>query len=134
MTRLFAALAVLVLAVPAFADESWTTEFGDVIYETEIGDVAVWSYPSANGKGRGWLYFPGLAGNYDDRSVHEGYWIEEVQTGCSAELIAVDGRRSHYWGRVLLVFDRAAFPTGWTALGGDCFEEPWAPVRGDLPY
>ncbi len=125
------ALALTVTA-EAMADETWDTPAGMVIYEDEIGDVAVWSYPADNGR-RGWVYFPGLAGNYNNRSVHEGYWIEEGRGTCSAELVGADGRRSKNWGRVIVVFDGPAFPTSWTALGGDCFDDPTLPLRGEAP-
>ena len=132
MLRVFVFLFAAIFVTPVLADEVWNTEWGQVVYEEEIGDVAIWSYPTDKGR-RGWVYFPGLAGNYDHRSVHAGYWIEDGAGSCMVELIGVDGRRSNNWGRVILVFDGPAFPTSWTALGGDCFDEPDASLRGEVP-
>lgn len=125
-------LAYLVMA-PAMADETWNTEYGLVIYEQDPGDVAILSYPVDRGR-RGTVYFPGLAGNYDNRSVHEGYWIEDGPGPCMAEIVGADGRRSNNWGRVIIAFDLPAFPTSWTALGGDCFDDPTIPLRGEVPF
>ena len=132
MKRVLMLMAAMLTAASAMADEVWDTDMGRVIYEDEIAGAAIWSYPADNGR-RGWIYLPGLAGNYDNRSVHEGYWIEDGKGPCMVEIVGVDGRRSTNWGRVILVFDGPAFPTSWTALGGECFDDPTLPVRGIVP-
>jgi len=133
MKKLLGLVLACLVVVPAMADETWDTEYGLVIYEQDLGDVAILSYPVDKGR-RGSVYFPGLAGNYDNRSVHEGYWIEDGPGSCMVEIVGADGRRSNNWGRAIIAFDKPAFPTGWTALGGDCFGAPDMPLRGDVPF
>ena len=122
----------LLLALPgaALADETWHTDGGEAVYEADIGEIAVFSIPGETGRIN--LYLEGLGGNYDDRSAHRGYWIGPGPGECSAALGGPDGRTSDQWGRVVLMFDRAAAPTGWTALLGRCLDEPADPVRADL--
>jgi len=122
--------AFALLAAPALADEVWNTEIGRVVYLTDIGDVAVFTYPAANG-GTGYVYIEGLGGNYTDRSTHRGYWIEPGSSGaCSATLTSPDGVSSRAWGRVTVTFARPAAPSGFTAYRGDCFAEPEAMLVG----
>ena len=104
----------LTLATPALADEVWTTPFGDAIYEADVADTTILTVPQPDGIMR--VYIPGLAGNFDNRGTHSGYWI---------------GTGSRQWGEVILSFDRPGFPTGWTLVAGDCFAPPFWTVRGE---
>jgi hypothetical protein len=117
---LVAAAAFALLSTGTLADEVWTTPIGEVVYEAEIDGVAIFTYPLADGV-VGRIYLPGLAGNYDNRSSHLGYWIAPGDGGCPAEMTGADGNKSKNWGQVLLVFHTPAFPAGWTLVNGVCF-------------
>ncbi len=126
-----AALAIAaLLPFTAAADEVWTTPFGEVIYEQDMGDVAILSYPAGE-KMRGHAYFPGLGGNFDDRSVHWGYWIEPREGPCGATMTGPDGVSSTAWGRAVIIWDESGFPSAFTGLGGECFGEPFASIRAE---
>jgi len=110
------------------ADEVWTTPQGDIVYEQDAPEAAIWSMP-INGAIVS-LYFPGLSFNYNNRSTHEGYWISDGATDCTAMLYGSDGRGSRSWGRAIVTFDGAAFPSDLTLWWGDCFAQPSHPIRG----
>lgn len=138
---LFAA-ALALLPVTAVADEAWDTIAGQIIYEEDLGLVAVFSFPYAAvfpgevpefAQDRATLYFPGLGGNFDRRSIHDGYWIVQGAPACSATLTTANGVSSQRWGRARVIFDRAAFPTDLTILLGSCMDEPVAILRGERP-
>ena len=124
------ALALL-LATPALADETWMAAEGDVTYLADVGSTAVLGFTLDGHPAR--LYVPGLAGNADHRGVHDAYWIAQgATTTCDAGMGAPDGFTSQSWGRATVVFDVPTFPTGFTALLGDCLADPARPLRADL--
>lgn len=132
--------ALALLATPALADETWTNPAGQLVYEADMGHIAVLSFPigatplaQAGGAPRAQVYFPGLGGNFDNRSVHDGYWAMPGTPVCTASLTTPDGTSTQTWGRARIVFDRAAFPTGFTMLIGSCLDDPAFPIRADLP-
>ena len=124
-------IAFLLLPGAAIADEVWDTVAGQVIYEADEGDVAILSYDTGSEE-RGYLYFPGLGGNFEDRGVHKGYWIAPggEGTSCGATLTGINDATSMYWGRATIIFHAPGFPTGWTLLTGSCFGEPEAAIVG----
>lgn len=111
----------------AWADEVWSTEIGDVIYEIDLENgMAVLSYPT-DGEDRGRAYVSGLAGVYTDRTGYDGIWIEaQSEEGlCDVGMVAPDsGEPSMNWGRVRVVFVDPDFPSTFVAMRGDCFDEP----------
>jgi hypothetical protein len=117
---LLVAAAATVLPAAVAADETWTSAAGDVIYAAEQEGVAIFTYPIADGD-KGYLFFPGLAGNYDARGQHDGYWMAPGDGGCPAELTAINGMKSKNWGKLTIVFHSPGFPTGWTLMSGSCF-------------
>ncbi len=134
-TAAFAALVAL--SLPAQADETWATTSGSVIYEVDIGDIAVLSFPGGAapqlvGADRARVLFPGLGGNFENRAIHDGYWVSQGAPICSANLTTAEGVTSQRWGRARIIFDRPAFPTGFTLLLGACFDEPEQALRADL--
>lgn len=113
--------AVMAFGVaPALADEVWSSDIGDVVYDSEVDGVAIFTF-DATGGGKGELYFPGLAGNYDHRGTHKGYWIAPGGDTCLTELTGADGLKSKDWGQLTIVFHETGFPTGWTLMSGTCF-------------
>lgn len=111
----------------AHADEVWSTEIGDVIYEADLANgMAVLSYPT-DGDVRGLAYMAGLAGEYEGRTAYEGVWMEPATSKgtCDVEIAAPEtGEISNNWGRVQVIFVEPDFPATFVALRGDCFDEP----------
>ena len=109
------------------ADEVWSTEIGDVIYETDLDNgMAVLSYPT-DGDVRGLAYVAGLAGQYEGRTAYEGVWMEPPSDAgtCDIEIAAPEtGEISNNWGRVQVIFVDPDSPGTFVALRGDCFDEP----------
>ncbi len=114
-------LAALLLATPAVADEVWTSDMGQVVYQTEENGAAILSFTNVDAY-PATLVIPGLAGNYSDRGVHDAYWIGEGAGYCDA-FLTIPGRDqpSTNWGRAVVSFDQPSFPTGFTMTMGDCF-------------
>ncbi|MDJ0922793.1 MAG: hypothetical protein QNI84_16825 [Henriciella sp.] len=121
------ALAAVLTCGVASADETWMTEMGEVIYETDLANgMAVLSYP-VDDEVRGLAYIAGLAGEYTDRTGYEGVWMEPPSTkgGCDIEIAAPEtGEISNTWGRVRVVFVDPDFPGTFVAMRGNCFNEP----------
>jgi hypothetical protein len=126
-TPISALLCLSLAALPALADEVWTTPIGDVVYEDETDDGwAVWSYPGLDA--RGTVYLKDLAGVYEGRGAYAGIWVEPESPGIELCDVAVTnpatGEPHHNWGRVDIVFTEPDFPGGWVALRGNCFNDP----------
>ena len=64
----------------------------------------------------------GIAGPVVDVEFPAGA-LPEINTQLEFD-ITVDGETTHLWGRVNMTFDRPAYPTGFSAQIGDCYEEP----------
>lgn len=111
------------LATAAAADEVWTTEFGEIVYlydiEGSVDGSAVLSFTHFDGTVSE-LIVPGLAGNFDARAVHEGYWIGRGEPVCETMMTLPGGTPSGEWGSALVAFDAAGFPTSFTLMIGWC--------------
>ncbi|MEM1152467.1 MAG: hypothetical protein AAGI03_18335 [Pseudomonadota bacterium] len=130
--RLLIALFILVTSASvASSDEVWETPDGQVVYLSETKGVAVWEIDQLEGPRR--IYIRELAGNYDNRSIHEGFWIQTIGEGCGATMTGPDGFSGTTWGRVTVIFHSNGFPTNWTLLSGTCFGEADTPLQGQSP-
>ena len=113
--------------VAAQADEVWSTDIGDVIYETDLSNgMAVLSYPT-DGEVRGLAYVAGLAGEYTGRTGYDGIWMEPASEDglCDIEIAAPEtGEISNNWGRIEVIFVDPDFPGSFVAIRGNCFDEP----------
>ncbi|MEM7640626.1 MAG: hypothetical protein AAF269_16345 [Pseudomonadota bacterium] len=113
--------------VAAQADEVWSTDIGDVIYETDLSNgMAVLSYPT-DGEVRGLAYVAGLAGEYTGRTGYDGIWMEPASEDglCDIEIAAPEtGEISNNWGRIEVIFVDPDFPGTFIAIRGNCFDEP----------
>lgn len=111
----------------AQADEVWSTEIGNVIYEADLENgMAVLSYPT-DSEVRGLAYVAGLAGEYEGRTAYQGVWMEPAteEGTCDVEIAAPEtGEISNNWGRVEVIFVDPDFPGTFVAVRGDCFDEP----------
>jgi hypothetical protein len=117
-------LAALALATPAVADEVWTIEDGEVIWEEDFDNVSVFSYPLEGGRGH--LYIVGLNASITTRGLYAAYWIGEGDGPCEAAMTGPDGRTSTLWGWATVSFMDFGFPSGFGAEMGMCASpQPW---------
>ncbi len=121
MRSLVPAILMGAVACAASADEIWQSEMGWIAYEAEENGAAIFSFTNLDAYGA-ILVIPGLAGNYDNRGVHEAFWIGEGAGDCGAFMSLPGGAPSAQWGRALVSFDQPAFPTSFTLSLGYCFE------------
>ncbi len=111
----------------AQADEVWSSEVGNIVFlsELETGE-AILGAPVGEGM-MVRMIFPGLAGNYDDRSMHDGIWISPGSFGTEACGISVvdpeTGETSNYWGRAQIIFTSTGYPSDIILTAGVCFGE-----------
>ncbi len=125
----FAILAGLFALVPMLVavDEMWVSETGPVIYDKEIDDMALLFF--ATEEGPGMLYIHGLAGNYEQRGLHTGFWIADEPGACAASLTSPDGRSSHNFERLIVAFDQSIWPSGFTAVLYPCMDDYGVPLQ-----
>jgi len=69
MNALHLAAVLSLSSAPLLADEVWTSDMGQIVYEAEEGGAAIFSFTNVDAYPAR-LIIPGLAGNYSDRSSH----------------------------------------------------------------
>lgn len=124
---LLISLGISLFGLAASADEVWSTDIGDVVYESETDSGwAVWSYPGVTA--RGTVYLKDLAGVYEGRGAYAGIWVEPEDPDTEMCDVAISnpvtGKAHYNWGRVDIVFTEPDYPAGWVALRGTCFNDP----------
>lgn len=122
------ALCFFSLSGAAMADEVWTSNYGKVVYETDLGPTAIWSYRNENYNGL--IHLAGLAGIYKNRGSYEGYWVQySSDKRCDTVRPTQNKDTSHYWGRFHITFIDKDFPSRWEAKWGYCNDDmqptPW---------
>jgi len=122
-------LTAFALTMPALADETWDTQIGTVYYAEEINGYAIFNYPTSKSGIEGMAYIKDLAGNFENRvGTYDGYWVEPETDlsgpGCDVLIVDEKGQAYSNWGRLKVVFTEKSYPSGWIAMGGDCFDEP----------
>jgi len=128
--RLPLLVSILAMLAPnAKADEVWTTRDGDIVYETEIDGAAIWSFTTEDGA-RATLVFPNLAGNYDNRGTHHGFWLGPDDGLCDMTMSFAEFS-SRTWGQAIVAFDEPGFPSSLTLLTGNCIGPLWRSLRGE---
>lgn len=128
-TAAFVCLAILTIALPqrAKADEVWTTEEYDVVYQEDRNRTAIWTY----GDGLGTIFIDGLAGVYSDRRTYSGYWTQPSSTlRCDTFREGADGEPSYHWGSFEVTFINPDFPSRWRAKFGLCDRPPTLQLTG----
>ena len=114
------AVAVSAIAPAVRADEVWTTQEYDVVYEEDRGQTAVWSY----GKD-GTIFIDGLAGVFTDRGSYSGYWTQPMSSRqCDTFREGAEGEPTYHWGRFEVTFIDSDFPSRWYANFGLCDDDP----------
>ena len=112
-----ALLAASCLSQEALADEVWTTEEYNVVYEADRNRTAIWSY----GDNGGTVLIDGLAGVYTGRESYSGYWVQDTSSlRCDTYREGADGEPNYYWGSFKVVFLDPDFPSRWEAQIGLC--------------
>lgn len=122
----FSILTCAVIPQKAVADEVWTTEEYDVIYQEDRNRTAVWSYGD-----NGLIFIDGLAGVYSDRGSYTGYWVQDSSSlRCDTFREGADGEPTYYWGRFEITFIDLDFPSRWQAYIGLCDQDPAITLNG----
>ena len=125
-------LTCIASAQTALADEAWTTEEYDVVYQEDRNETAIWSYGDS-----GLIFIDGLAGVYTDRGSYTGYWAQDSSSmRCDTYREGADGEPTYHWGRFEITFLDPDFPSRWHAHLGLCDRETTiylngTPVLGD---
>ncbi len=121
-------LAMLILGIlpsSAYADEVWSTEESEVVYQEDRNNTAVWTY------GNGTVFIQGLGGVVNNRGSYHGYWVQESSPlRCDTYREGGDGEPSYYWGRFSVSFRDADFPSRWQAKFGLCDRTPTRTLNG----
>lgn len=121
-------LALLTLGIApkvAMADEVWSTEENDVVYQEDRNNTAIWNY------GNGTIFIQGLGGVVSDRGSYHGYWVQESSSlRCDTYREGGDGEPSYHWGRFEITFLDPDFPSRWQAKFGLCDNEPKRALNG----
>jgi hypothetical protein len=117
----------MLFSAPAVADEACVLPSGNqLIYDRDVGDVAVLTYRAEQGLAPGQIFIVGLGGEYEGRYHYQGYWVEADDAGpvCPAALVDAEGRTWRRWGLVRLTFARPNFPSRLTLSKGECLNAP----------
>ncbi|ERN41754.1 hypothetical protein KR51_00016020 [Rubidibacter lacunae KORDI 51-2] len=127
---LFLSLVTLLTCTSAsqkvVADERWSTEEYDVVYQEDRNRTAIWTYGSV-----GTIFIDGLAGVYTDRGSYTGYWVQETSSlRCDTYREGADGKPTYHWGRFEIAFIDPDFPSRWQANIGLCDREPTIRLNG----
>ena len=119
-------LAGVFIAQGALADEVWTTEEYDVVYQEDRNETAIWSFGE-----NGLIFIDGLAGVYTDRGSYSGYWTQDSSSvRCDTYREGADGEPTYHWGRFEITFIDPDFPSRWHAHFGLCDREATIPING----
>ena len=122
----FALLVAGLIPQSALADEVWSTEEYDVIYQRDRNRTAIWSY------GRdGIIFIEGLAGVSTNRGSYRGYWAQSSSSlRCDTYREGKNGKATYHWGRFEITFIDPDFPSRWHAHIGLCEREPTIFLNG----
>jgi hypothetical protein len=123
-----AALAASALiSTAASADEVWALPSGNqLIYDRDVGNVAVLTYRAEQGSENGQIFVVGLGGQYEGRGAYQAYWVEADDAGpaCAASIVDAEGRTWRRWGLASVRFASPTFPSRVTISRGECLSAP----------
>jgi hypothetical protein len=122
------ATGLFAVALPVHADEVWQNGPLTVIWEAEgVEGYAVFSFTLEDAKRHrtGRLFLYGLVGSDQNRATFGGYWTstDVTEAACPMAVVDAEGTQAWAWGPVELTFNEPAFPSGWQAALGRCFDE-----------
>ncbi|MDA7424845.1 hypothetical protein [Thalassococcus lentus] len=130
MHRLILAAALALTTTAAMADETWSSDMGEIVYLDEQDGAAIFTFTNVDGTPAR-LVIPGLAGNYSNRDTHRAYWTGVGPNNCGALLSEPGQAPSANWGQALISFDKPAFPTSFTLTLGWCFDPLSTAIRAE---
>jgi hypothetical protein len=115
-----ASATLFLVTVPdtALADEVWNSDYGKVVYQSDRGKTAIWTYPT------GAIFIEGLAGVFSNRGIYHGYWVGKSDVKCDTARENASGKLSNTWGRFSIHFTVPNFPMPWEAKWSYCEAEP----------
>jgi hypothetical protein len=115
-------LTAAVAASPVRADEVWESDYGRVVYQSDRGKTAVFTYGDSV---QGALFVDGLAGQFKNRGTYYGYWSQSTsKVRCETYREGRNGQRTYYWGTLGVQFLDPDFPSRWSAEIGYCDQPP----------
>ena len=129
--------ATLALPLPAHADEMWTTSWGDMAWETDLGETAVLIVPGTDGEATMRLFVQGLARDVaGDRGSYIGVWMSDRSDGSCAVAVVdpVGGTTTAFWGTFRLTFVEPGFPSAWSGVWGSCVDQPTNAFAGQPAF
>ena len=115
----------------AIADEVWSLPSGNqLVYDRDVGNVAVLTYQAAQGTEKGQIFVVGLGGQSTGRTHYQGYWVEADDAGaaCPAALVDAEGKTWHRWGLASVSFTSPTFPSRITVTRAECLSLTGTPV------
>ncbi len=118
----FAAFPTIVLA-----DESWTSNVGNIFWEKEVNNTVIFQYATPNVyKGKTRLFIRNLVPDtVGERGSYTGYWTDDSKGElCEASLTDPTGTKTKRWGRFSITFEKQDESWNWIGYTGDCFDEP----------
>lgn len=133
-----AATALLLTAGAASADETWDTDFGLMIWESDMDATAVLLLTDDTG-GTTRFFVDGLAADMNGgRGHYTGVWIaagkaEDSGVSCGVAMVDPLGESSMTWGRFQITFVSPEFPSDWAGTWGACTDQPLTPIAGVAP-
>jgi len=130
---LTALAATLLAAAPALADEAWTSGYGPIIWEADIGETAVLRLDETGSGSVIHFLVPGLARDVSGgRGTYQGLWIaSQGEVPCLTDMVdPLTGAKSPYWGSFTLTFLRTEYPSDWAGAFGNCFDAQTDPLVG----
>lgn len=127
MKKCLAIALLFAASAPAYADQVWRTDKGEITLVEDLGSVAHWSWVQP-GIGSLDIFLEGRGGVTATQGFYSGYWLAQEGThaldetrACVSELVGANGSASHRWGEVWVDFDAAGTPGGFTINLGNCF-------------
>jgi hypothetical protein len=138
LAPLLGALA-LALPLPALADEMWTTSWGQMAWEADLGETAVLTVAATDTEPTLRLFVQGLARDVmGGRGSYIGVWMADRRDGgCAVRVVdPVGGKSTAYWGTFRITFVDEGFPSAWSGVWGECVDVPanafsGQPAHGD---
>jgi hypothetical protein len=124
---LAASLALAAISAPARADEVWSLPSGNqLVYDRDVGNVAVLTYRAEQGMQQGQIFVVGLGGQSSGRSHYQAYWVEADDAGaaCPAAIVDAEGHTWHRWGLATIAFASPGFPSRINISRGECLSAP----------
>ncbi|HOY78010.1 MAG TPA: hypothetical protein PLN33_09395 [Hyphomonadaceae bacterium] len=138
-TLILAACTTAQAQTPQQANLAWDTPLGRTEFVREDGRFGVFQYPLEYGDNIGRLYIDGLSGEFGGNGPLDGYWSEpdishDDDAGdtliCPFPITDGEGRMTHNWGRIRIIFTDVDFPSDFVLLRGRCFTEPVDVIPG----